>query len=93
MKAMEVDELRTLMVECMGGDADAAFAGEEFLAAPFADLDFDSLARVELAEQLKTWTGLALPNDFVDQAATAGELLERINDALAGTVGAGTGEG
>ena len=89
---MDVDGLRTLMIECAGPDEAAAFGGAEFLDATFADLDFDSLARVELAERLKALTGAALPNDFVDQARTPGDLLARINDALAGS-GAGAAEG
>lgn len=88
---MDVEELRTLMIECMGDDAADAFAGEEFLTASFAQLEFDSLARVELAEQLKSLTGVALPNDFVDQATSPGDLLARINDALAATGAAAEG--
>jgi act minimal PKS acyl carrier protein len=86
MQTLTADELRTLMTECVGPDEAAELAGTHFLDTSFLDLGFDSLARVELAEQLKSATGLDLPDDLVDQTITPAALLQLVNDALAAAV-------
>ncbi|MFE7285713.1 type I polyketide synthase [Streptomyces noursei] len=71
-------KVRTLAARVLGHAEDASEIDEDAL---LADLGLDSLAAVELRNELATWTGLALPStllfDFPTPRALATELTRR----------------
>ncbi|MER7989246.1 SDR family NAD(P)-dependent oxidoreductase [Streptomyces noursei] len=71
-------KVRTLAARVLGHAADTSEIGADAL---LADLGLDSLAAVELRNELATWTGLALPStllfDFPTPRALATELTRR----------------
>ena len=53
-----------------------------FLDTSFDDLDFDSLARVELGERIREQCLIDIPGDMVDQVLNPRALLDYVNKLL-----------
>jgi acyl carrier protein len=83
VNTLTLDNLQALMVECMGDEAVPQLSSADFATSTFSDLEFDSLARIELTEQLREATGVSLPDDIVDRSATPEALLQSVNKLVA----------
>ena len=81
-RLLTVPALRALMKASAGDLPVEGMESDAFLGTGFEELGFDSLARVELTEQLRDWSGADLPDDLVDQSANPADLIERVNALL-----------
>lgn len=79
MTRLTVDELRHLMCACVGGSGTVDLETADLHTQSFEDLDFDSLARVELVERLRDSRGIGVADDVFEGFAGPGDLLAHIN--------------
>lgn len=64
-------------------DQSAAPVTEESLDTPFPDLDFDSLAVLEITTRIQQQTGLAIPDEAIEDMKTPRAALDYVNQRLA----------
>lgn len=88
MSQLSANELRDVMRACMGRDEaavlDAAVLDEEgLLATTFEELDFDSLAQVELAARLVDHYGITISDGELDQLRGPRDVLDYVNARIA----------
>jgi act minimal PKS acyl carrier protein len=81
MAPFTADELRDIMRSCAGDDDYELRPGA--LDARFPDLDFDSLAVLELATRIQQEYGVPFPDEAVERMKTPRHVLEYVNDQLA----------
>ncbi|MEV6524984.1 acyl carrier protein [Longispora sp. NPDC051575] len=84
MRQLTTTDLKDLMTACLGETAETVLPdGDAYLDTSFEELDFDSLARVELGEKVMDEYKISLPDGLVDQTPTPRALLAHINQLLA----------
>jgi minimal PKS acyl carrier protein len=81
-KMMSMDDLRDILVACVGGDDTDALHGD-ISSVSFEDLGYDSLALIETAAKLKLHHGVDIPDEELTEVRTPGELLDMVNDRIA----------
>jgi act minimal PKS acyl carrier protein len=81
MQLFTVDQLRDIMGSCVKDDDYELGAGR--LDAPFAELDFDSLAVLEIATRIQQDYGVPFPDEAVERMRTPRHVLDYVNDRLA----------
>ncbi len=78
MAALDIDDLRRILVACAGED-DAVDLNGDILDTPFDDLGYDSLALMETAARIEREYGVDLPDEEVTEAGTPRALLDLAN--------------
>jgi acyl carrier protein len=78
MPQLSLDELREVMRACVGREEAVVLASDDLLRT-FEELDFDSLAQVELAERLRDLYGIALTDQELDELSGPRDLLDYLN--------------
>lgn len=81
MQLFTVDQLRDVMGRCIRDDDYTLDADQ--LEAPFTDLDFDSLAVLEIATRIQQDHGVPFPDEAVERMKTPRHVLDYVNDHLA----------
>ncbi|GHF69270.1 actinorhodin polyketide synthase [Streptomyces mashuensis] len=81
MSGFTLDDLRTVMRECVGVDESVDLAGDIGDVA-FAELGYDSLAVLELASQVQRTWGVPLTDTPALEARTPGAFVAYVNDNL-----------
>lgn len=76
------DKLREIMHVCAGPGDHPELEGE-FLDVPYTDLEFDSLAVLELATRIQQDLGVPFPDDAVAEMMTPRNVLEYVNQKIA----------
>ncbi|PZG53362.1 acyl carrier protein [Spongiactinospora gelatinilytica] len=83
MQKFTLDDLKRVVGKCLGA-SEAAELTEESADTPFEKLGLDSLARYEVVTVIQEELRLPIPDDDVDQMATARMVLDYVNGRLAG---------
>jgi act minimal PKS acyl carrier protein len=78
MTVRDIDDLRALMRECVG-EGDGTDLDGDILDTAFADLEYDSLAVLELAARIETQWGVPIPEDDASELETPGAFLDYVN--------------
>jgi minimal PKS acyl carrier protein len=78
---MSIDDLRGILIECAGGDADAL--PRDMMDVPFEELGYDSLVLIETSATLKRQYGVVIPDELLTELQTPAELLLLVNDRTA----------
>jgi minimal PKS acyl carrier protein len=78
---MSIEDLRGILIECAGGDADAL--PRDLVDVPFEELGYDSLVLIETSATLKRQYGVVIPDERLTELRTPAELLRLINDQIA----------
>lgn len=81
-KTISVDDLRSILIACAGGDDTDALDGD-ISGVSFEELGYDSLALIEAAATLKREYGVFIPDEQITEVRNPGELLTLINDPSA----------
>jgi minimal PKS acyl carrier protein len=76
------DKLREIMHACAGPGDHPELDGE-FLDIPYTDLEFDSLAVLELATRIQQDLGVPFPDDAVAEMETPRNVLQYVNQKIA----------
>lgn len=82
MATFSIDDLRKIMRET-AGPGDHPILEGDILDVPFTDLDFDSLAVLELATRIQQDYGTPFPDDAVEEMSTPGDVLAYVTERLA----------
>lgn len=84
MSAIELTlkELVVLLRECAGEEEPGRLDGD-ILDVPFADLDYDSVAVLQVTGVIERRYNVQLADDAASEAETPRMLLEMVNSALA----------
>lgn len=64
-------------------DQSAAGVTEDAIDTPFPDLDFDSLAVLEITTRIQQQIGLAIPDEAIEDMKTPRAALDYVNERLA----------
>jgi act minimal PKS acyl carrier protein len=75
---MSIEDLRGILIECAGGDANAL--PRDLVDVPFEELGYDSLVLIETSATLKRQYGVVIPDEQLTELRTPAELLQLIND-------------
>jgi act minimal PKS acyl carrier protein len=84
---MSIEDLRGILIECAGGDANAL--PRDLVDVPFEELGYDSLVLIETSATLKRQYGVVIPDEQLTELRTPAELLQLINDRGASVAVAG----
>jgi act minimal PKS acyl carrier protein len=84
---MSIEDLRGILIECAGGDANAL--PRDLVDVPFEELGYDSLVLIETSATLKRQYGVVIPDEQLTELRTPAELLQLINDRAAPVAVAG----
>ncbi|MBE1530517.1 acyl carrier protein [Actinomadura algeriensis] len=87
MTQRNLDDLRTLMRACVG-EGDGIDLDGDILDLAFSDMQYDSLAVLELAARIETTWGVPIPEEEAATLGTPGAFLDYVNRHAART-GAG----
>lgn len=82
MAAFTIDDLRTIMCATAGPGDHPVLEGD-IQDVPFSELDFDSLAVLELATRIQQAYGMPFPDDAVEEMSTPGDVLVYVTQRLA----------
>ncbi|TVL88160.1 acyl carrier protein [Streptomyces sp. SAJ15] len=77
---LTLDRLRQIMRATLGSAADALDLDGEILDTPFADLEIDSLAVLEIVTQIQDEYRMRIPDDAVDAMKTPRAVLDYVNE-------------
>lgn len=77
--ALTIENFKLILRSAAGVD-DESLLGSDFLDVSFADLGFDSLAILEVTNEIERSLRMRLPDDEVDPATTPRSLFEQVND-------------
>jgi minimal PKS acyl carrier protein len=80
MTAFTTSELKSIMLKAADGAAPSLDG--DFLDTPFPDLDFDSLAVLEIATQIQQEYHLAVPDESVALMLTPRDVLDYVTERL-----------
>ena len=83
MSTLSVDKLFEIMRATQGESGDVSALTEEVLDTPFADLNVDSLAVLEVVTQIQDEFQLRIPDAAMDGMKTARQVLDYVNVILA----------
>lgn len=75
---MTFDELRTMMREA-AGEGDGVDLDGDILQTPFAELEFDSLALMEVAARIKQEHGIEITDEVLGDLKTPQMMLDHVN--------------
>ncbi|WP_181763846.1 acyl carrier protein [Streptomyces albidus (ex Kaewkla and Franco 2022)] len=78
MAEMTFEELRTMMREA-AGEGDDVDLGGDIARTPFGELEFDSLALMEMAARIKQEHGVEVPDDDLPELKTPQMMLDYVN--------------
>lgn len=81
MAEVSLTELHRIMESSAGGDGDGPLP-DNFAAAKFGELGYDSLALLETTNRIERTYGLTIPEEGVEGISTPGELLALVNNQL-----------
>ena len=81
MSAFTHEDLKTIMLSAADEDSAADLDGD-FLDQPFADLDFDSLAVLEIATSIQERYHLLIPDQAIAEMTTPRDVLDYVNGQL-----------
>ncbi|MGW2562307.1 acyl carrier protein [Streptomyces sp. NPDC001514] len=79
MSRISPDALFEIMRACVGEDSATDFSQEGVLDKSFVELDFDSLALVELGARLEESFGINVPEEVLDRMETPRHALDYVN--------------
>ncbi|RSN55081.1 hypothetical protein DMH01_32600 [Amycolatopsis sp. WAC 04182] len=79
MSTLTVDGLRGVMVACLGGSGTVDLEITDLKTRSFEDLDFDSLARVELLHRLRESFGIEISDEDFQGFSGPRDLLDHVN--------------
>ncbi|MEU4658119.1 acyl carrier protein [Streptomyces sp. NPDC023723] len=82
MSLFTLEDLVAMVAEIAGADAAKAVA-EQPADAPFTSLGFDSMAVIELAEQIQERYGVPIPDEAVHDLRTVRRTLDYVNQQAA----------
>ncbi len=80
-KPMSIDDLRSILISCAGGDEDAL--RRDISGISFDELGDDSLALIEMAATLQRDHGVVISDEQITEVRSPGELLTLINSSVA----------
>jgi act minimal PKS acyl carrier protein len=80
MTVFTTEELKDIMLKAADGTAPSLDG--DFLDKPFPDLDFDSLAVLEIATQIQQSYHLAIPDESVALMKTPRDVLDYVTQRL-----------
>lgn len=89
MDEFRLDDLRQIMRSSAGLEEHLDLSGD-IEDVEFADLGYDSLAVLELANQVQRHYGVRIPDEAVAEMPTPGKAVELINKRLAEMTAMGT---
>lgn len=78
MSEMTPDLLREVMRET-AGEGDDIDLDADVLHTPFEELEFDSLALIEIAARIKQRFGVVIPEDAILELKTPQMMLDHVN--------------
>lgn len=78
MSEMTLDQLREVMRET-AGEGDDVDLDADILHTPFDELEFDSLALMEIAAIIKQRFGIAIPEEAILELRTPRMMLDHVN--------------
>ncbi|MER6950329.1 acyl carrier protein [Nonomuraea sp. NPDC005983] len=81
MIVFTLDDLRRIMREA-AGEGESVDLDGDILDTPFADLDYDSLAVLEMTVRVEREFGVKLGDDEVGGVKLPREFIELVNDRL-----------
>jgi act minimal PKS acyl carrier protein len=84
MSAFTIDDLKKIMAACAEVDGTAVDLDGDLLDISFKDLDFDSLAVLEIATRIQQEFGLRVPDEAVDGMKVPRDVLDYVNSQMAG---------
>lgn len=77
LSSMTIRDLRGILIDCAGGDADAL--PDDIVDVPFDELGYDSLALIETSATLKRSYGVVIADEQLLEVQTPGQLLALVN--------------
>ncbi|WP_163507022.1 acyl carrier protein [Fodinicola acaciae] len=83
MAERSLDELRELMIASAGVDEDQLKLDGDILDTPFADLELDSLAVLEIASRVERDWGVPVSDTVANGLKTPRMVLDFVNDRTA----------
>ena len=84
MTTFTIVELKKIMLSA--ADGAEIELGDDFLDLPFPDLDFDSLAVLEVATRVQHDYNLAIPDEAVAELKTPRDVLDYVTQRLSESV-------
>ena len=81
MSAFTPEDLKTIMLRTADEDTASDLDGD-FLDRPFADLDFDSLAVLEIAARIQQQYHLVISDEASARMTTPRDVLDYVNGQL-----------
>ncbi|MFI6294199.1 acyl carrier protein [Nonomuraea sp. NPDC050790] len=81
MTVFTLDDLRRIMREA-AGEGEAVDLDGDILETPFADLDYDSLAVLEMTVRVEREFGVKLGDDEVGGVKLPSEFIDLVNSRL-----------
>jgi act minimal PKS acyl carrier protein len=81
MSAFTPEDLKTIMLRTADEDTASDLDGD-FLGRPFADLDFDSLAVLEIATSIQERYHLVIPDQAIAEMTTPRDVVDYVNGQL-----------
>lgn len=78
MQPMTLDQLKDLMRSCADTGEELDLSGD-ILDRRFGDMDFDSLAVLELATRIQQDSGVHIPDDAIEGMTTPRGVLNYVN--------------
>lgn len=82
MTAFTIGELKEIMLSTADGAESVLELADDFLDQPFGDLDFDSLAVLEIATRIQQDYHLAIPDEAVAELNTPRDVLDYVTSRL-----------
>ncbi|MER5203879.1 acyl carrier protein [Streptomyces sp. NPDC002825] len=81
MAALQLDDLKRILVACAGEGEDIDLSGD-ILDTTFEDLGYDSLALMESAARIAQEYGVDVPDDALADVETPRALLDLVNGTV-----------
>ncbi|GII95072.1 acyl carrier protein [Sinosporangium siamense] len=79
MSTFTLENLKEIMQSCADQDSNPVDLSRNFLDVPFKELDFDSLAVLEIATRVQQEIGVRISDDAVAEMTTPQAVLDYVN--------------